>query len=500
MKNINACRMLALEQLIQNLPPKDTEVMKKYLLLFTDENRHEATLPLKLFNYLLHKRKTATAADACLFIYGSGRNKQGKFRKLCWRLKQKIFDCLCTELNYEKKEMLDEMDWAAFRVRKKAAISRLLFFHNNASEIARQLIEEIISESKKFEFYETLAEHLDTKNWIYNFKEGEKEFDKIVSEAGFYRECHRANAKATNYYYKLIFVSEKNAGNEQKVKSFLKKAVRELALLAEKTKSNKIKYYLKYFELEINFRNKDYKAASQTCSEMLALIFNNPSVKRKHRIGITYDQFSRCELLLGNFEKAREYAAGAQKIFSPASFDFSISQEQEFYALFYGKKFAEAEKIASEMLRTPSHKELGELHKAKYIYLHAHALFVQGKFKEALNMLPEKWHDAKNNTEWETGLRIFRIMLCIELEMQEEAGKQTEALRKYFDYLEKKKIPLSPRNKAILAWLRQLATRDFDFRAFNFKHQTLKPEARWEFFTPEIIPFHEWAEHKKMRK
>ncbi|MBI3502579.1 MAG: hypothetical protein HY063_12380 [Bacteroidetes bacterium] len=250
--------MNSLYELAHNLSGGEIGVVKTYLNFLCPER--DETFASKLFDYLLQKKECPSEKDSCIYLYGTAWEKEEPLRKLQYRLKTKILDALCIELNEEKKEKLDELDYAAFRVKKKSIQSRLLYFSNTKLVIARELIDDIIAECRKYELYGALAEHLDIKKWRYAFREGEKEFTKIVSKAEFYKECERAQAKANDYYYKLIFVSEKNAAGEQKVNAFLKKAIRELNLLAEKTKSDSVKYYLKFFELYSFMRGKNYKA------------------------------------------------------------------------------------------------------------------------------------------------------------------------------------------------------------------------------------------------
>ena len=493
--------MLPLQELIQNLPQKEIEVAKRFLKFFSEDKKQD-TLLTKLFNYLLSHKKPLTEADCCNFIYGTQR-KMETYRKLQYRLRTKVFDSLCTELNEEKKEMMDEVDLAAFRVRKKSIQARILFYLNPKLDSARELLDEVITECKKFEFYNVLTESIEIKRVRYIFKEGKKAYDKSIAESHYYKECANWVIKANDYYYQLIFIADKNEKRNNNADVFLNNTIKELQVLTQKTRSNMIKYYLKFFELYQFMKNEEYVSARKVCEEIIDVITNSPAVTRKKRLGIALDNLSRCELLAGDFEKAEMHAKAARENFVAGSHDYSMTQEQEFYALFFNKKYKEAEKIIIEIVNEGAQKELGEFLLNKYIFYYAYTLFSMGKYQNALDALPKKWHESKDYIEWEIALRILRLKTNIELENIEEASKQTEALRKYFEYLCEKGTAISNRSKTILELLRLAAKKDFQFKKltgdadeFLFKLKSNEESYAWKYSTPELIPFHKWFEEK----
>jgi tetratricopeptide (TPR) repeat protein len=241
---------------------------------------------------------------------------------------------------------------------------------------------------------------------------------------------------------------------------------------------------------------KNYTKAKKVCSELIDVILSSPAVQRKQRLGIAYDYFSRCELLLRDFDKAVEHTKKAQENFIPSSFNYSLSQEQEYYALFFNKKYAEAERVLMMILGGTSRKEMGELRYAKYNWLHANVLFRQKKFKEALNILKQKWETAKEKESREVEMRLLTLMAHLELGQKEEAKLITESLRKF---VQRNKAKTTPRHELILKLLLQAARKDF---VFDEKAKPLVVQLasdskyKWEFLSPELIPFHEWLSER----
>jgi hypothetical protein len=494
--------MSSLHELIHGLSPRETTIVKNYLQFFSGNKQSENILSVQLFDYIHNAKEKPSDEDCCKAIYGTGKDNHESFKKLKYRLKSKILDSLLTDLGEDKKEMMDEVDYAAFRVKKKSIQSRLLYFSNPHSETSRELLEEIIAECKKYEFYNILEEHLDIQKTRYTFKNGEKEFDKASAEVLHYRQCADAVSKANDYYYKLIFISEKNEKDGVKIRTFLTDVISELTQSAIKTKSNMIRYFLKFFEIYYYMRSKSYLKARDICAELIDMINRSPALKRKQRLGTAYSNFSVCEIYLENFNKALEYAQKARKNFIPCSFDHSVAWEQEFYALFYSGQFDKAEIVAQAMLSTASRKELGEMLYAKYNFLHANALFKKGEFSDAARILNQKWEITNDKEHWETELRILSIMTAIELDNFDTAVSQTESLRKFMQRNEKEH-PESPRNKTILKLLLLIEKKGF---RFNDKSEALleqlsapNQEQSWELLSAELIPFHLWIKEKMQR-
>lgn len=488
--------MSSIHELIHGLSAREISIVKNFLNF--SNRQSEDKLSLQLFDFLLNAIKEPSDEDCCINIYGTSDDKQESFKKLKYRLKTKILDSLLIDPGDEKKGMMDEVDYAGVRVRKKSIQARLLYFSNPKSETARALLEEIIAECKKFEFYNILVEHIDIEKVRYIFKNGEKEFDKAIAEGNYYRMCADAVTKANDYYYKLIFVSEKNKKSDPATRAFLTDTITELTELVTRTKSNMIRYYLKFFEIYYYMKSKNYAKARDICSELMDIIIYSPAVKRKQRLGIVYSNLSICEIYLGNFDKALENAQKAQENFVPSSYDHSVAREQEFYTLFYSGRFNEAESAVVVLLNTTTRKELGNMRYARYNFWHSNVLFKQGKFSEAAHILNQKWEIKNDKEHWETELRILSIMTSIELDDYKTAVLKTDSLRKYIERCEQTN-PVSQRNKNILRFLQQVERNRF---VFDTKTETFaelsktNEENAWQLLSWELIPFHEWVKEK----
>lgn len=498
--------MKSLYQLVCSLTSSEKDVVKKYLHCFSGQQSKSTFLTEQLFDYLLKQKDVPSEKNSCIAIYGTFRKKDALFEKLKQRLKNKLLEAICLDLNNHKNDFLDEIDYVSLRIKKKSSQARFLFYAKSALDITYSLLDELIADCKKYEFYAPLTEHLKFKLYRYGFKE-KKIFKELCTEIERYEECDAAVYKANNYHYQLIYLSEHTAkNNPKKILDFLIDAISDLQNAFKKTRSVTVYYYLKYLEVNYFMARRDYIQARRICLDLIKLVRQEPAVKRRRRIGIAYDYFSRCEFYLGNYEQSAEYAKTAQGNFVFFSHNYSVALEQEFYALFFMKKYSAAIEIADKMIHCTTKEELGGFRYEKYNYLLSNAYFSAGRFIEALHLLKKQKELSKDKSGWEIGIRTLRIMTFIELGSMDEASKAIYRLKDFLTYLNKKD-PASIRDKSILHLLLIAERKGFLFHLLNgtaFDHlSTLSSSdeaTRWEPFTHELIPFHEWFAGKMKHK
>jgi tetratricopeptide (TPR) repeat protein len=294
--------------------------------------------------------------------------------------------------------------------------------------------------------------------------------------------------------------------DEKKKLKWLQNVIAEIETENLDIKSPHVNYSLRFLEIECCQLTNDYAGARSACTDWLNIVRNNKSVYRRQRIGIVYNNLSRCDYYLGNFEQAAEWAQEAQKYFPLNSENYCISLEQEFYALFATRQYGLSTDIAKKMISGATRKELGEFRYSKYNYLHSNALFMQRKLDAALDILAEEREISTDKAGWEIGARILNVMTLIEMLKFDLASKVIISLKRFFIRTDKI-TPVSQRDKTILNLLLILERAGFMFSSLNGsteKHlvtlHSLDEKYRWEPFTPELIPFHEWFAGKMKKK
>ena len=498
--------MKDLFSLIQCLTTREWESLQNYLSCFsTHADDENGPKQLQLARILKQETSCPTDARCSLKIYGI-KDAIG-IEMLKSRLKEKTLDFLLTDISRDKKQELDEVDYAIVKLNKKAAQFRQLYFSKKRIPLLGAMLDEIIFESKEYEQYFLLTDHLRHKRNLVSFKNGKAEYEKINKKIADAQKCSVLYNKAEQYYFELAMMNDYNAKQNKQVKLvWLKKIIAEIETENQDIKSSHVDYSLTFLKIEYYQLIRDYASARSTCTDLLDIVRNNKSVYRRQRIGIAYDTLSQCDHFLGNFEQAAEWAQQAQKHFNPNSENYCIALEQEFYALFAMKEYDKAVGIANKMLSSATSKELGEFRFSKYNYLLANALFKQNKFTETLYLLSQVAEISKDKSGWEIGARLLKIMTLVEMLKLDDAGLAVFSLKQFFKRIDKRS-GISVRDKKILNLLLIAERAGFTFSTLNgntdeyMKYLTSSDkDKRWEPFTHELIPFHEWFAGKMGKK
>nr|MBA3706548.1 hypothetical protein [Bacteroidota bacterium] len=221
------------------------------------------------------------------------------------------------------------------------------------------------------------------------------------------------------------------------------------------------------------------------------------------RIGFALINICQLKIYSGSYASAVIDAKNAQEYYIQNSFNTAISKEQEFYAYFYNSDQYNALKCIEDLLEH-SLIDTGEFRKSKYIYYQSCVLFDSGKYKATLDLLKMSLEIEKDKTRWNISLRILNIIIFIELDKIDEAGRSLESLRKHMER-QIKEEEVKPRDILIVKTLRELEKNNFEFSSKNvtvikmLKELSEKDTAvAWEHFSTELIPFHKWLERRKL--
>jgi len=537
--------MQELHSILHSLTSAEWHSFQNYLTCFSSHSP-ENIKQLQLAK-LLMQAETCPEQDACrIIIYGT--KEDICFDILKSALKEKTLDFLLTDISCDKKQELDEADYAIIKMKKKSAQFQQLYYSKKRNLLFYSLLDEIIFLSKEYEQYSLLVEHLRLKKALVSWKKGKEEFRKVSEQMKKYFLFNEIVNKAEHYYYELNMMNEYCGKQDVEMKQqFLKKAIIGLQDGYEQTKSALVNYHLKFLEIEYYQMQNNYSKGRSVCLEWLDVVRKNKSVYRRQRVGVVYDNLSRCEFYMGHYRQAREWAREAQKHFNAGSENYCIALEQEFYALFAMEQYGEAITIAEKMISSATRKELGEFRDAKYHYLLANALFKKERFREALNLLSTERSLSQDKAGWETGARTLKIMTLIEMNLWDEASLAVHSLKQFFHYTEKNGTPVSPRDKKILNLLLIAERKGFMFTLLNGSADkymnALSPtppnkvtesvilrtalpiregekkyksspsagenisspdgrgqEGAWQPFTHEVIPFHEWFAGKLRKR
>jgi tetratricopeptide (TPR) repeat protein len=498
----------ALNNLIAKLNKEEILLVRQYLEHLNLKKKNDRLL-ITFFNFLVRNRGRSPDQDKCArFLYGRGSD--GKFRMIKTKLRSRLLDALQLDKSLAVNKILDPIDLAGIKMRKRIVDLNYIMFTKGSIPMALEIIDEVVSKGMKYENYLPMIEALRMKKYVRSFCAGIQEFEAINKQIAFYEYCDEVKAKAADYYYKFIArVDFKSSLDKKTYQKYLEESIVELNRDFTYSKSGQVGYYLKLLEYDYFLSLMNFEAARNVGVELLSVIRAYPSVYRKQRVGIAFDNIGQCDIALRDYEKAISNFTAAQKFFPAHSVNFVVSKELEMKACFYCNSIALAEKALNEIMNSPGVALLGDFRSSKYPYYQSHILFKKGKYKEALKEITQQLEIAQDKSGWGIHQRVLAIMCNVELQRFDQATLQVEALLRQVDRMKHPgkdstgvKLELSQRDALIVKFLVGLSQKGFMYT--NLKPEQIKlleqlaheKDLQWEPLTPELIPFHEWISAK----
>jgi len=487
--------MKDLHQLVHSLDSAHLKVLRYYLTGFTVSEKRDVKIE-KLLDFLLRAEEPPTLAEGAKAIYKSA--KDNRIEKLKSRLKAKVLDSLCLDINLNRTD-IEDVDKAVLMINKRFTQFLTLYANFGYSEVAESVLNEVIISAKRYERYAILIEALGYQGSLEKFRDDQHKQVELTREMDFYRKCRKAVRKAEEAYSNFIALTSFRTQVEESVLiDQLVDSISELKISYKEVGSPVVLYYQKLMQMTLHMQNRSYQRALTTCQELLGLIKEYDSVNRMRRIGAIYDYMSECELHRGKLHSAIRHASMARSVFCPNKVNYLIACEHQFYCAFYNKEYPKAFNIITEIL---SRKDIaaGDFRWGKYRILLANSRFAQGLFSECLEALYDTRPCNRDKSGWNTSARILEIMALVETEKLDLADHRIESLRKHLERTEAGGWNIPRRHKHILNILMRLERNSFDFeKTIKQKTEMLAEldsknrELGWTLLNPELIPFHEW--------
>ena len=490
---------------IQSLNEKEIQVIDDYIqsiYLLSGSNTGESK-QLKLFRYIT-QNKNIELPDSELSKFVGTSN----LASLKYLLSEKIYDALLLNKHIQNETVFSPREQIVFSLKKKALLIKTLYrtLNQGRIETVNFMVSETIKLAKENEVFDVLVEILIVQKQLKGMRSGILEFENINNEIIFYENCFKCVQNANDAYYRLILNQDFiNSLTKKELEQHIRSSIKQMESDLKKTKAQEINYYMHILQIALYENEKNYKKALELCKKWLALIKKSNVSYGKDRIGFAMANIVQFNVLIGNYKEAAVTAKNAQQFHISNSFNYLTLKEQEFYANFYAGNHKDAFKCTAEML-DHSMADTGGYRKSKFVYYEACILFETKQFKEALQLLNKSLEIEKDKTGWNIALRTLNIMVFIELSKINEASRSLEALRKYIERLTKSD-EVKQRDILIIKLLREIEKDGFRFDPKNANSSKMLKElsekgkpTSWNYYTPELIPFHEWVKGTAVKK
>lgn len=483
---------------IQSLNEKEIQVIDDHIqsIYLLSKSNIDESKQLKLFRFIANN-KDKQISDNELAKHVATTN----LPSLKYLLSEKIYDALLLSKHIENKAIFNENQQTLFLLKKRILLIKALYrtLTQGRIETINFLLIETIKVAKENEVFDVLVEALTFHKYVKGIRIGISEFEKINEEITFYEYCLKCVRNANDFFYRLVLNNAFiNSLTEKELEQHLRTSIKQMEIDYKKTKAQEVNYYMHILKIALYEQEKNYQQAILYCNKLLTILKKSKVLYTNDRIGFALANLSQFNTFIGKYKEAANYAKDALKFHIQNNFNYLTVKEQEFYAYLYGKNYSEARKCIEEILEH-SLADTGEFRKAKFIYYQACLLFETDQFKEALQLLNKSLEIEKDKTGWNIALRVLNIMVLIELHKINEAARALEAIRKYIERNSKSEN-IKQRDILIVKLLREIEKDGFRFNPKNANASKMlkdlseknKPVS-WNYYTPELIPFHEWV-------
>ncbi|HSH65830.1 MAG TPA: hypothetical protein VLB84_08535 [Bacteroidia bacterium] len=477
-------------EFIQSLNSEEIKIVKKHL--------SSETKIKKLLNTLSnHPDKSFSDKELSVLL----KSNSNSIRVLKSRLFNQAKKILLLDEHFENNLLFNERERIVFVLKKELLLAKSLFriLNQKKIETVKIILNKVIKQGKEYQLFDLLVEALILQKQIKGPREGLELYNTISKEIEFFSDCYKAVNNACDAYYTLILNTDfKNLFTKKQLEDYLIDSIKKMEIDFKRTKAQEVNYFMYLFKIALLEHKRNYHQACYKCKKLLYLLKSNKILYGRDRIGFAMGNLSIFSIYIGSYKQAEMYAKDAQQFHVKNSFNNLILKEQEFYALFYGGNYCNAIQCIEE-IQTHLVADIGKYRKSKFIYFQAYAFFASNQFKDALQLLNKTLEIEKDKTGWNISVKILIILVFIKLNKLSEASRALGALRKYIDRLSKSD-EVKLRDKIILKLLYELQKDGFKRKEKNKKTDKLIAElsdqnkpTSWNYYTPELIPFHEWA-------
>ena len=482
--------MERIKSLLGTFSKAEVRILKKYLTAFHTKGENN---PLKLIE-MISKKPAITAEEASKRLYGDEKTKA--FIMMKSRLYEKMLEVLIMSVNNGTNRKFDQkMSQFNLNMRKN-----MLFAFKLKERGLNHSAEELLQKIRKTAI-ENGSPEMELQT-LYRLREiyarnKDDQFEHLTEQINSALRRHEIDIYLSGISNRYSFHSDKRRGQEGEMVEFLEKHLPVAEKMIKKTFSEKAWYSLLLLKIYYYNLVNNVKACEETIKEMKELLDNSTSNQVSPRMAMPYYQFGALSLKTRQYKKAFKAFSSAKQFFEPNQNNYFQVSILEIRSLLLDKNLEVAESLIQALSENP-HLAKSTYHSAYFKLQIAFFHFLNGEPKEAWKIILEISELSFDKTGWNIGLRIFEIMLLIELEDPDLASIKIENFRKHLSRYE-----TDNRAKAIYRVLIALEKDGFMFSPVKNEAEfieLLTQKHPWQAGGYEVTAFDEWWLSKKMEK
>ncbi|MDX2249967.1 MAG: hypothetical protein SF052_24495 [Bacteroidia bacterium] len=476
-----------IKKIFFSLSPTEVRYLKSYLTAFHARGKNRALEMIEI----LEEQPESDNKSVAETLYGDPHSKA--FIMLKGRVLEKMLETLSLSVNFQNNPAFRE-DPAAFEAinLQKNLIYAFLLRRRGLEEQAREILEKCakMAEDLSFPEYKLLA-LINLRNFSSSEKEVVWSYKQEIEDS---LEQFRTDVIGSGIFDEFrVLQADSTSGDEEK-EAYLTQKTLELEQRLDKMYSARSHYYYLAIKVYLHEFREEYSIVKQVLEEMIELLHSHPGIGSKNRLGIPLHQLSGVEVRMGNYTAAIQAADQALGYFHPHKRNYLSASIYKLFACIYANNLPEAHKTLENLNWFQNQKHLDSLN-GIVSYLQACVLFIEGDYRKAQRVLFEATELLSDKAGWNVGIRVFEILILIDLDLSDLASAKIESLRKHIG-----KYEVEERIRLIYRYLNALERQSFDFREHNPEMEDtlrkLTTEAPWTALNHEVVRFESWVTAK----
>ncbi|MFK7970699.1 MAG: hypothetical protein AB8F95_10040 [Bacteroidia bacterium] len=466
---------------------------KRYLRLYLEAfHKGNENTALRLVQ-LIDRKPDITQEEASLKLYGKARTQA--FSMLKGRLLDRMLDVLSLSINLQNHPMAKEDPLVIAKTHIfKNFLASFLVRKRGLSDLSDELAQKVINQSEALDYPEGLLLSIPiiASSQATQGKPVRALWDTIESSTQQYK--NDLVGLGLFEEYRARFAG--HSGKEEECLNFLDSAIEDIQQRLEETYSSRAHYYFLNLLVEKHLFENNSAAQREVLFEMLDLVESHEGLRQKNRQLAVSVKLVLLELNSGNFEEAYEIANRGKKLLPFHHRNVIWLHIANIFASFFLNKLEEAE-AEFEAVDEDLLEQIGDSDQGIYAFLGAVVAYGKGDIFGAKAKLLDADPLYQDKHGWNLGLRIFDIMLHIDMQKHDLAETMITNLRRHIQ----RYANAGSRETQIYRFLNILSRSAFHLDVAVEEGadilQKLAESDSWSGFSHEPIPFHLWVDARQ---
>ncbi|MCI4670892.1 MAG: hypothetical protein MRZ79_22340 [Bacteroidia bacterium] len=419
-------------------------------------------------------------------LYGDPRSKA--FSMLKNRLFERMLETITLNNNLQNNPSIKD-DTGSYLIlqTQKMMLHATLLRRRGLSDLSVELYEKALKSSQEVSAEGlSLSILISLQNSVKSLEEYREELLPQITQS---REKYMSDLLAIQKFdeYRLLRGSRASVPDEEL--DFLEDAIAILKNRLDEFPSPRALFYYYSLSFDHSILTRDFDLARKALKEVNQLFQLFPGLGARNRLGALYIKLANVEIITHQYQQGFEAACEAIKLLNPRRHNFRAAIIYKCFSCIYLNKYEEG--LADISLIENGERSGEGIEYAIIIYLKSCIFYLKNDPRAAYHILLEASELMNDKEGWNVGIRIFEIILLIDLGKLDIISNKLDNLRKHLARYE-----VDDRMNVIYRVLTVLERNHFDFKlAYSEASEDveeLKQKLPWMSVSHEVIRFDDW--------